>query len=122
MSLAAHILQKICQNAYKSLRPGGRFIAVTTILDEKTNLVDMSLGYKFIACPKQDNEENPEDVLKVDIELYSGDMKSKCCFPNFIWRPKIIEELLHFSGFNSIDIQSIHPGVPVFSITAIRNK
>ena len=115
-------LLTICQNAYKSLRPGGRFIAVTTVLDEKSKFEDISLGYKFKPCHKEEDEKFLEDVLKVDIELYSKDMKSKCCFPNFLWKPKIFEELLNSSGFNSVDIQSIHSGVPVMSITAIRNK
>ena len=114
------MLQTICQNVYKNIRPGGRLISVTTVLDKNCKLVDMSLGYRFVPCPLVESQESQDDLLKVDIELYSGDMKSKCCFPNYLWRPEIIEQLLISSGFTAVNITPILSGVPVMIVTAIR--
>ena len=113
-------LQTICQNAFMNTKPGGRFIGVTTVLDENSKLVDMSLGYKFVACPVIEGQEVQNDVLKVDCELYSGDMKSKCCFPNYLWKPERIKQSLNLSGFSSVKIKSILSGAPVMTVTAVR--
>ena len=63
------MLEAMCQTMFKNIRPGGRLICVTTILDKTCNLVDMSLGYKMVACPVVDSQENQDDLLKVDYEL-----------------------------------------------------
>ena len=114
------MLQTICQNVYKNTLPGGRLISVTTVLDKNCRLEDMSLGYRFVPSTMIDSQECQEDLLKVDIELYSGDMKSKCCFPNYLWNPEIIKQLLCSSGFTSVNMTPILSGVPVMIVTAIR--
>ena len=115
-------LLDICHNVYNNTSPGGRFISLTTVLDQKSKLVDMSLGYKFVACPVGEDQTSFDDVLKVDCELYSEDMRSKCCFPNFLWKPETIAELLYSAGFSSVNIRPILSGVPVMIICATRNK
>merc|ERR1719245_2783902 len=103
-----------------NIRPGGRLISTTSVLDKTCKLVDMSLGYKMVVCPVVDSQENQDDLLKVDYELYSEDRRSKCCFQNYLWKPEIIEELLYSSGFTSVNIISILAGVPRVIFTAIR--
>ena len=114
------MLQTICQNVFKNTRPGGSLISVTTVLDKNCRLVDMSLGYRFVPSTMIDSHECQENLLKVDVELYSGDMKSKCCFPNYLWKPEIISHLLCSSGFTAVNITPILSGVPVMIVTAIR--
>ena len=114
------MLEAMCQTMFKNIQPGGRLISVTTVLDKNCNLVDMNLGYRMVACPVFDNQENYENLLKVDYELYSEDRRSKCCFQNYLWKPEIIEELLYSSGFTSVNIISILAGVPRVIFTAIR--
>ena len=113
-------LEAMCQTMFKNIRPGGRLISVSTVLDKTCKLVDMSLGYRMVACPVVDSQENKDDLLKVDYELYSEDRKSKACFQNYLWRPEIIEQLLYSSGFTSVKITSILSGVPRVIFTAIR--
>ena len=114
------MLEAMCQTMFKNIRPGGRLISVTTILDKTCNLVDMSLGYKMVACPVVDTQENQDDLLKVDYELYSEDRRSKACFQNYLWKPEIISHILCSSGFTSVNITPILSGVPVMIVTAIR--
>ena len=114
------MLEAFCQTMFKNIRPGGRLISVTTVLDKNCKLVDMSLGYKMVACPAVDSQENQDDLLKVDHELYSEDRRSKACFQDYLWKPEIIEQLLYSSGFTSVKIISILSGVPRVIFTAIR--
>ena len=114
------MLEDICQTMFKNIRPGGRLISVTTVLDKNCKLVDMSLGYKMVACPVVDTQENQDDLLKVDYELYSEDRRSKACFQNYLWKPEIISHILCSSGFTSVNITPILSGVPVMIVTAIR--
>ena len=74
----------------------------------------------MVVCPVVDSQENQDDLLKVDYELYSEDRKSKCCFQNYWWKPEIIEQQLYSSGFTSVDFVSILSGVPRMIVTAIR--
>ena len=115
-------LLNTCQNIYKNTKLGGRLLSLTPVLDQSSRLVDMSLGYKFVACPVGEDQINFDDVLKVNCELYSEDMRSKCCFPNFLWKPETIAEILYSADFSSVNIRSILPGVPVMIISATRNK
>ena len=113
-------LLDFCENINKNTKPGGKFVSVTTFLDDTCKMENMSLGYKFVPCFMGDQKTTLDDGRKVDVTLYSGDLKSKCCFPNFLWKSETIGSLLQSTGFCSIKFRPIGPSVPVTMITATK--
>lgn len=113
-------LSNFCKSVYRNTKTGGRIVTVTTVLDDACNLEDMRLGYKFIPCLDGNATDTLNDGTKVDITLYSEDKKSKCCFPNFLWKPETISTLLYSSGFTSVKVLPVFNGVPVMIIVATR--
>lgn len=116
------ILSKFCRNIYNNLKPGGRLLSTTCLLDESCKLVDMSAGYKIVPCPDTNGQTTLCDGGKVIVTLYSSDFKRKCCFPNFLWKPDTVENVLRCTGFSSIKILPVVPGDPRVIISATRMK
>ena len=112
-----------CNNVYRNIKPGGRLVTITTILEEKWNQEDMLLGYSFVPCPALTNDQiTLYDGIQVNLTLYSGDAKSKCYFPNFLWKLETISSQLYSTGFTSVQTLPIFPRVPVIIIIATRGK
>ena len=101
-------------------RVGGRFISLSTILDSNCKLDSMELGYNFSPCYENKNEEIMYDGIKTDVSLYSEDMKSKCCFPNYLWKIETIRGILKSYDFTQIDIVPVYQNVPVSLIKATK--
>ena len=116
-------LLNFCSNVYRNSKPGGRLVTITTVLDVNCNQEDLSLGYSFVPCPDVVNAQGTlYDGIKIDITLYSGDFKSKCCFPNYLWTFETISSQLYSSGFTSVQMLPTLIGVPVIIIIATRDN
>ena len=114
-------LSTFCSTAYQNTKPGGRFVTVTTVLDETCKMEDMEYGYRFVPCKQWVDTNEAKDGIKANITLYSGDLKSQCTFPNFLWKPKTISTLLYDLGFASVSVIHILDSVPVMIFVAIKN-
>ena len=114
-------LSNFCVNAHQNTKPGGRFVTVTTVLEESCKMEDMDYGYRFVPCKEWVDTNGAEDGVKANITLYSGDLNSQCTFPNFLWKPQTISRLLYNSGFTSVSVIPILSSVPVMIFSATRS-
>ena len=113
-------LLDFCKNINKNIKPGGKFVSVTTFLDDSCKMENMSLGYKLVPCCVGAKDVTLGDGAKVDVTLFSRDLKTKCCFPNFLWKSETICNLLQLAGFSSIEFRAIGHSIPVTIISATK--
>ena len=114
-------LLSFCNTAFKNTKPGGRLVTVSTVLDEKCQQENKSLGFKFVPSVGTDSDTRLlYDGVKVNVSLYSEDFKSHCTFPNYLWSFETIRSQLNACGFTSVQGQPVLSGFPIMIIIARR--
>jgi SAM-dependent methyltransferase len=126
-------LQKFCTSAARTLRPGGRFISVTSLytdaikaigLDNDTGgggsgggvLASDTWGFSVV----WDGEATSDGML-ADITLFgNGRKKERATFPNYLWSKETINSALLAAGFDRVDwlSQTIDANITPDDITA----
>merc|ERR1711976_177679 len=113
-------LMSLCKNVGQNTKPGGRFISVTTFMDPNCKLDFMDLGFTISPFYENEKEKILYDGMKSNITLYSGDLTSKCSFPNFLWELKTIHDFLQSCDFSEINFVPMYEDVPVALIIATK--
>jgi SAM-dependent methyltransferase len=106
-------LQKFCTSAARTLRPGGRFISVTSLytdsikaigLDNDTGdggggvLTSDTWGFSVVW-----DEEATNDGMLADITLFGNGRKDRVTFPNYLWTKETINSALLAAGFDRVE-------------------
>ena len=118
-------LLQFCRTAYNNTKSGGRFVALTSVLDKMQNQVDLPLGYQYDPSPM--NHGDPleisqwHDGIKVQLTLFSDDMNSQCSVPNFLWSFSTIKAVLCRAGFDTAEKVTPHHSVPIIVISASKH-
>jgi len=111
-------LKLFCSTAFKNVKHGGKFLAITTVLDETCKQRDFPFGIRYDPIDKVQPGEEWHDGIQIQITVLSEDKKSKCSFPNYLWRFSTIQSELLQVGFDAVEKHVPLESVPVIQITA----
>lgn len=97
-------LEGMCAAVFRSLRPGGRFVSVTSTFFEGFRPESRELGYAL------DWEGALEDGIEVQLTLFGEARDTRVTFPNVLWSRATIAQTLEKVGFAGVDFKSIEAG------------
>lgn len=112
-------LKQFCSTAFKNVkREGGRFLAVTTVLDDTCKQRDLPFDIRYDPIVNIEHDDEWHDGIQVQITVLSEDKKSKCSFPNYLWKFSTIQSALLQVGFDEVVKYVPCESVPVVLILA----
>jgi len=96
-------LTQFCRTVYSNLNSGGRFVTVTGVLDQTSELTK---GCEYKPVKRESIGEGGvwKDGIEVLVTITSDDGKSTCSFPNFLWKLDTIKQVLVEVGFNNVEV------------------
>ena len=104
-------LRKFGMTAFEHLKPGGRFVSVTSILDDDT--IKKKGGYNPILLTsfQLDQEGDWTDGCRVKATLFSNVDCPSVIFLNYYWKFETVKKALIDVGFINIVQSLMHPSV-----------
>jgi len=104
-------VRKFCAAAANAVRPGGRFVAVTTVYSEAfAKAADTTSGGGIVEsnawgfATAWDGTTEVGDGMLADVTLFGSRNKTtRATFPNFFWSRNTLAEALRDAGFASVE-------------------
>ena len=98
-------LLKMCQTAFKALKPGGNFVGVTTWLGS-VNQKPLQTHYPKLGLKMtwegSDKGEPLQDGICVQLTLLDAEGQDSVTFPNYLWSQETISDTIKSAGFSEV--------------------
>mmetsp|Transcript_25953 Transcript_25953/g.29674 ORF Transcript_25953/g.29674 Transcript_25953/m.29674 type:complete len:210 (+) Transcript_25953:240-869(+) len=108
---SAKDLQKFCTSVARMLRPGGRFVSVTSLYTDAIKaigsdkdtydggvLASDAWGFSVVW-----DGESTSDGMLADVTLFGHGRKERVTFPNYLWSKETIHSALLAAGFDRVE-------------------